>query len=658
MKKSKILCFSISLIIFASFITLSLLGGVERKGYLSEFNLSDKINNEYLYVYHIRIKYYDKVFKHSDIYGVYPKSTNLPEYVESIDWDENGSPFGIITSKREITEKDKIDIAYTLKVKPDIAMYIVMSIFILLGICFKDKLLLWLKDPKRAFLIILSTFLALLVTFVFYNLSNANWTFGDDRMFLTSTAQGKYLGLMILINRFWPLGLYHANLLIPFGNNPFVYLLLNNIILVSMILCLFFIIKRYSNKLISIFFLFVMLTLPDIIMIYMSNIFSEPFLLFYISLFAIFYQKALDTSKKRYYILASIAALISTYYKEPIFGLYLVFSLTQLIFNYKGIEKKQKYFLSFLILNAIIFTSLYMWSIRDYSGAGYAAGRSGGLNQFDIFLLYAKGSTMLLLALLVSLVRSFYILIKKDKKLIVFDAYLFAGLAYTFAYVILKMQGFYYILPSSLCYLIAFSGYLNYLLKCIKNKNVTLNKNVIIFNKLAVIILIGVSLFILRTSYIKNINTAKNIVAGRYVTVHDTKLISALKEADFNIYMYYPNTLNDFPLIAYNWRYSFLRIFASFDIHNGKYEPDYLAIEKIFDDSDISNINNYDKNIILFDGNYSNNITKDNNPIELKLEDYSEPGTISLFDLKGFVSKKSLDEYTEILDDINDKYLR
>ena len=644
MKKSKIVCFSISLIILASFITLSLLGGVERKGYLAEFTLSQKLGNKY--TYNLRMKYYDKVFRHSDIYGVYPKNTNLPEYIKSIKWGDNGSPFGTLISEKQINKNDKIDIGYTLKIKPDIAIYIIIAVLILIGLCFKDKLLLWSENkkyiPKIAFLIILSTFLVLLVTFIFYNLSNANWTFGDDHIFLRSTVQSKSIGLMIFINRFWPLGLYHTNLLIPFGNNPFVYLLLNNIILVSMILCLFFIIKKYSNKFISIFFIFVLFTLPDIVYVFMSNIFSEPSLLFYISLFAIFYQKGLDTSKNRYYILASIAALISTYYKEPMFGLYLVFALTQLIFNYKNLEKNQKYFLSFLILNACLFASLYIWHIKDFSGTGYASGRSDGLNQFGIFVLYVKESTMFLLALLVSLVRSFYILIKKDKKLIIFDAYLFAGLAYTFAYIILKMQAFYYILPSSVCYLIAFSGYINYLMKHIKNKKT------IIFSKLAVIILIGVPLFIIPTSYIKNITIAKNIVRGRYATIHETKLISALKDADFNIYSYYGN----------DWRYYVLNAFASFDAHNGEYKADYLAIEKIFEDSDISNIHNYDKNIVLFESNYSNLITKDYNPIELKLEDYSEPGTISLFALKGFISKKSLDEYTEILNDINDKYLR
>lgn len=131
-------------------------------------------------------------------------------------------------------------------------------------------------------------------------------------------------------------------------------------------------------------------------------------------------------------------------------------------------------------------------------------------------------------------------------------------------------------------------------------------------------------------------------MGGRYATIRETKLISALKDSGFNIYSYYGN----------GWRHYVLNVFASFDVNNGKYEPDYVTIEKIFDDSDISNINNYDKNIILFEGNYSNLITKDNNPIGLKLEEYSEPGTITLFALKGFVSKKSLDEYIEIVNDI------
>jgi len=35
----------------------------------------------------------------------------------------NGNPFGTLSSEKDITENDKIDIEYTLRIKPDIAIY-------------------------------------------------------------------------------------------------------------------------------------------------------------------------------------------------------------------------------------------------------------------------------------------------------------------------------------------------------------------------------------------------------------------------------------------------------------------------------------------------------------------------------------------------------
>ena len=132
------------IIISVALIILQILGSKNRVGYLTDFSLNiekmlnlydlENINNELdeeglknfilnnenitNYIYHFRIRYYDKTFRNNDIYEVYPDLSNLPDYMENAEMDEGGSPYGnFISDKREI-EEEKIDnISYTLRIK-------------------------------------------------------------------------------------------------------------------------------------------------------------------------------------------------------------------------------------------------------------------------------------------------------------------------------------------------------------------------------------------------------------------------------------------------------------------------------------------------------------------------------------------------------------
>ena len=106
-------------------IVLQILGSKKRIGYLTDFNLNiertlelnktninesftidgkldeESIKNYLLtnenitnYVYQFRIRYYDKVFRNSDIYGVYVDLSGLPDYMENAEMEEGGSPYG------------------------------------------------------------------------------------------------------------------------------------------------------------------------------------------------------------------------------------------------------------------------------------------------------------------------------------------------------------------------------------------------------------------------------------------------------------------------------------------------------------------------------------------------------------------------------------
>ena len=174
--KNKILvskiCFIIIAVLIVSMIVLSLLGRRERFGYLSEFNinvyktleLNYITNNEEMknlfynrfndssitnyvltnesitnYSYDFRIKYYDKIFRNSDIYGVYPNLNNLPEYIKIANMSDNtGTPFGNLISTK-ILDIEKIDnINYVLKLKNNLILVCIILLIILLlyNICF------------------------------------------------------------------------------------------------------------------------------------------------------------------------------------------------------------------------------------------------------------------------------------------------------------------------------------------------------------------------------------------------------------------------------------------------------------------------------------------------------------------------------------------
>ena len=161
------------IIISIALIVLQILGSKNRVGYLTDFNLEidrtlelnnlndirkdftvdgkldeESIKNYLLtnenitnYIYHFRIRYYDKVFRNSDIYGVYPDLSNLPDYMKNAEMEENGSPYGnFISDEKEINE-DKIDnINYTLRIKPKIPILLYFILVLILIIYFYNDI--------------------------------------------------------------------------------------------------------------------------------------------------------------------------------------------------------------------------------------------------------------------------------------------------------------------------------------------------------------------------------------------------------------------------------------------------------------------------------------------------------------------------------------
>lgn len=121
----KIIYLGLSFLLLATLITFHILGSKERVGYLSDFEIIEGSKSNY--IYNFKIRYYDKVFRNSDIYGVYLITNSLPEYIKEIKMKELGSPFGIIISDKIIKEEKIDNIKYILRLK-------IILVFILLAI--------------------------------------------------------------------------------------------------------------------------------------------------------------------------------------------------------------------------------------------------------------------------------------------------------------------------------------------------------------------------------------------------------------------------------------------------------------------------------------------------------------------------------------------
>ncbi|MEI0698833.1 hypothetical protein R4K92_07865 [Brachyspira intermedia] len=137
-KVNKKISMPIFIILFIFVILLSsliILGKVNRIGYLNEIKLIS--NNTYSF----RISYYNKIFRNSDIYGVYlniQKVIKDNNFIKEIKMDKKGSPFGILITDNEI-DIDKINnIEYSLKINDIVYLFTLIiylfSIFIFYGI--------------------------------------------------------------------------------------------------------------------------------------------------------------------------------------------------------------------------------------------------------------------------------------------------------------------------------------------------------------------------------------------------------------------------------------------------------------------------------------------------------------------------------------------
>ncbi|MBW5398353.1 hypothetical protein E6A48_11540, partial [Brachyspira pilosicoli] len=113
---------------------------------ISYIYTNDSITN---YSYDFRIKYYDKIFRNSDIYSVYlnvEKILTENSSIKNIKMHKEGTPFGNFVFNDKLKYDDKIDnILYTLKIKNIVFLVPILLLFILLIFSMFDKEIMLFK---------------------------------------------------------------------------------------------------------------------------------------------------------------------------------------------------------------------------------------------------------------------------------------------------------------------------------------------------------------------------------------------------------------------------------------------------------------------------------------------------------------------------------
>ncbi|WP_028329030.1 hypothetical protein [Brachyspira alvinipulli] len=132
--------------------------------YLKNYILTNENITNYNYIF--KVKYYDKLFRHSDIYGVYINTNKIlddNDFITKIEMNDNlGTPFGELTSN-QIIDTDKIDnVFYVLKIKFIILIPILFICIILLTKEIKYIFCFFNKNKYKIYFCILCIYLLLI----------------------------------------------------------------------------------------------------------------------------------------------------------------------------------------------------------------------------------------------------------------------------------------------------------------------------------------------------------------------------------------------------------------------------------------------------------------------------------------------------------------
>lgn len=319
----------------------------------------------------------------------------------------------------------------------------------------------------------LKKYISYFILFLVFSLSvylifkDLSWCCGDNAQLSNILFEKKLLFGWSGCGRFWPLGLFDYNIfrLFPETRSYVPYYLYNTVIL-AFALCIWYKslnILNKNNYLLSAFGVLILSSSTAFFQIHMECIFPERFMFFTLSSFLFFSLKGFISQKTKYYVIAVICAIYTTYCKEPAFVIFLIFSATNLIFGINP-TKKDKIFNLLLLANSVIY--LLVYACLCYFFNGFLLNIYGGcvkdldpllkgntifnspMTIFYVFELFIeKVEPLFGVLFLLAAIRIYFVLVKKERENLFFDALLFGASGYAFSYILLFLPNTWYLFP-------------------------------------------------------------------------------------------------------------------------------------------------------------------------------------------------------------------
>jgi hypothetical protein len=344
--------------------------------------------------------------------------------------------------------------------------------YIFLIFCFFHNRIFTGKNSGRKLYFFMIGVSALIVFCVMFH---ANWIFGDDYEYVTTTAIDKYVPFLYTADgRFFPLGHIHYNILlfvlrllgIHSGLPAVFHFMLIAVFHILSAVCLYSLLTKIKPFVHADYPVFPLFFLSIIFLLstgfFMGLNYPETQLIMLLAVFMLMYLKALETDKKRYFAAAALSAVYATYCKEPMFGAFVIIALSNHLFRYKKESGNEKIFYWALVANAIVFLSLYYFLSFRHTTLFYGTGRTA-ISGFRFIASVFAGNPVLIVMFLFGVIRLFFVIVKKDRSHLFYDSLLFAGMGYTLAFIVLHLYAAYYFLPSIILFLpslVYWTGYL------------------------------------------------------------------------------------------------------------------------------------------------------------------------------------------------------
>ncbi len=383
---------SLVVIFIISAIVATILGQKTRIGYFTNLNINTRetidlnnLNNEvqqneeelrnYMnnntlkyYSYNYGIGYEDKIFRHTDLYGIKFDTNTLPNYIKLNIYNNNGTPYGTLISTQPLDESVKVE--YKLFIKASIFnIFFWISIIFLLIYFFdkKQKVVDYIKTKKiyslykekehlitkNVFIISVIIVALILFIFQFWLAYPGYFQYGDNLGTMGEAFDRNYQNWNPVIIAVFLSFLYDI-----FGYHTFYILFLNLFLWYSSItLIILSLYLKYNKK--RVIFLFLISFLANIFftnIIHIKDVTASLWVFFSYSLILFMINAVRKKAVKILLILFSIFTLIigMLWRLNFIVTVYPMFILYTYLILGNNIKNKKIYFAKFAIIMIII----------------------------------------------------------------------------------------------------------------------------------------------------------------------------------------------------------------------------------------------------------------------------------------------------------------